>query len=149
MNVSYLEVRFLHIVIKMKSYGIRVFYIQHGWCALKKQGYSEAHMYAHAGVVPSVKGWSGRSCEWWGTELTSECRTFCLVQGLLTDLNLKLRGTQGKQNSQVHKVLGFYQPEPRTCPYQKSRQLGPLKTSIATKCDGNFLKSLPWTVISN
>lgn len=29
MNVSYLEARFSHIVIKMKSYGIRVFYIQH------------------------------------------------------------------------------------------------------------------------
>lgn len=55
----------------------------------KKQGYSEAHMYAHAGVVPSVEGWSGRSCEWWGTELASEGRAFCLVQGLLTGGKLK------------------------------------------------------------
>ena len=31
-NVSYLEVRFSHIVIKMKSYGIRLFYIQHDRC---------------------------------------------------------------------------------------------------------------------
>lgn len=61
---------------------------------LRKQGNSEAHMYAHAGVVPSLKGWSGRSCEWWGrralsTELAPECRAFCLVQGLLTGGKLK------------------------------------------------------------
>lgn len=63
--------------------------------------------------------------------------------------SLRLRETWGKLNPQMHKAFRFHQPERRTWPYQKNSQLGPSKTSIATKCDGYFLKPLPWMAVSN